>query len=76
MKSQSGFKRYIRNTGNHSNSRKGKKLFKRKKQTSILFLTGNDKIISRETEKTQLFSKYECLFVNTAAVYCAKKARI
>lgn len=49
MKSQSKFKICIRNTGN---SRKGKKLFKRKKQTCILFLTGNDKIISKETEKT------------------------
>ena len=51
MKSQSKFKIHIKNTENHSNSRKGKKLFKRKKQTCILFLTGNDKIISKETEK-------------------------
>lgn len=52
MQAASKFKIHIRNTGKHTNSRKGNKLFNRKKQTCILFLSGNYKIITRVTEKT------------------------
>lgn len=51
MKSQSKLKTFIRNTGDHRYSRKGKKLFKRKEQTCMLFLTDNEKIASREKRK-------------------------